>query len=140
MKHTLVKILAAVVGFAAFAGSAQVNQSAQPQPTVASQAPMTNVHPLALGDTPMPVQQSVRQHAHDGLVRDVDQANWNGKTVYSVVVDNHGRLSQYIFDQNGKVVSEPGRPVSEAAGAQPDHSKEPGTDPQHDHHILQQPK
>lgn len=140
MKHAFVTTLAVLVGSAALNVFAQVYPSAQPPSTAAAPAPMTNVRPLALGDTPKPVQQSVRQHAHDGLVRDVDQANWNGKTVYSVVVDNHGRLSQYVFDQNGKVVSEPGQPVSEAAGAQPNHSKEPGTDPQHDHHILQQPK
>jgi hypothetical protein len=101
---------------------------------------MQNVRPMALKDVPQSVQRSVMQRAHVGNVQDVDRANWNGQTVYSVVVDNHGRLSQYVFDQNGKVLSEPGLPISEAAGAQPNHSNEPKTDAQHDHHILQQPK
>lgn len=112
----------------------------QVQQTASALAPMKNVRPIALKDTPKSVQQSVHQHARVGVVNDVDQANWNGQTVYSVVVDNHGSLSQYVFDQNGKVLSEPGQSISEAAGAQPNHSKEPNTDTQHDHHILQQPK
>lgn len=146
MKRTAKKILAILAGAAALSVYAQDNNApaqfppAQPQPTTSVTTPMTNVRPLALGDTPKAVQQSAREHAHDGLVRDVDQANWNGQTVYSVVVDNHGRISQFVFDQNGKVVSEPGRPISEAAGAQPNHSKQPNTDAQHDHQILQQPK
>jgi hypothetical protein len=116
------------------------NVAAQVQETASAIAPMQSVRPLSLSDTPKPVQQSVRQHAHDGLVTDVNEADWNGQNVYSVIVNNHGRISQYVFDQNGKVLSEPGQPVSEAAGAQPNHSKEPDTDAQHDNHILQHPK
>ncbi|MGZ4988097.1 MAG: hypothetical protein ACXWBP_08655 [Limisphaerales bacterium] len=114
------------------------NIAAQVQETAFAGAPMENRRALSLDATPVSVQRSVRKHARSGIVTDVHQANLNGETVYSIMLDNHGRLSQYIFDQNGIVLSEPGRPISEAAGA-PNHSNEPDTE-QHNHRILQHPK
>lgn len=91
--------------------------AAQVQETAFAIVPMENVHSLALKDTPRDVQQAARSNAQGGKVSDVDKANWNGQTVYSVMVDKNGRLSQWIYDQNGKVVAQPGQTVNEAAGA-----------------------
>jgi hypothetical protein len=95
--------------------------AAQVQETAFAIEPMQNVRSLSLSDAPQAVQQAVRQNAKGGQVSDIDKADWNDKTVYSVMVDKNGRLSQWIFDQNGKVVEEPGRQVNDAAGA--DNSK-----------------
>lgn len=91
--------------------------ASQVQETAFAIAPMQQVRSLDLKDTPRAVQKSVRRDVAGARVTDVDQAQWNGQTVYSVMVDKNGRLSQYIFGQDGKVLSEPGRSISEAAGA-----------------------
>lgn len=91
--------------------------AAQVQETAFAIEPMQNVHALTLKDTPQAVQQAAHHHAHGGQVTDVDKANWNGQTVYSVMIDKNGRLSQWIFDQDGKLVAQTGQQVNEAAGA-----------------------
>lgn len=97
---------------------------AQVQETAFAVEPMQNVRSLSLKETPQAVQQAARSNAHGGQVTDVDKATWNGQTVYSVMVDKNGSLSQWIFDQNGKVVESPGQQVKEAAGAPSDSSQQ----------------
>ncbi len=92
--------------------------AAQVQETAFALEPMQNVRSLTLSETPQAVQQAARSNAQGGQVTDVDKATWNGQTVYSVMVDKKSRLSQWIFDQNGKVVESPGQKVEEAAGAE----------------------
>jgi hypothetical protein len=104
--------------------------AAQVQETAFAVEPMQNVRSLTLDETPQAVQQAARSNLQGGQVTDVDKANWNGQTVYSVMIQKNHRLSQWIFDQNGKVVESPGQQIREAAGAESQSSKNQGNQQQ----------
>jgi hypothetical protein len=92
--------------------------------------PMDDVRSLSINDTPQSVQKAAQSNASGGKITDVDAAKWHGQQVYSVMVDKNGRLSQWIFDENGKAIEQPGRQIPEAAGAQNSNSTDQNGQPQ----------